>query len=124
MVVKRAFSVGQERRFKMNPLTQEYTKTILEKIESLPPDPGPTSIEETAKELQAMNYQPMLLNDAPGFLELTKSGLVQMVVDVAEKPDATEQHLSLLFYHYALLQRLRRNEPEAWDEVNELMEDD
>ena len=77
----------------MNPLTPEYTQTILEKINSLPPDVSSAEIEETACELQAMNYQPMLLNDAPAFLKLTKSGLVQMVVDVAEKPDATEQHL-------------------------------
>jgi len=108
----------------MNPLTPEYTQKILQQTEALPADSDSAQIAETAGELQAMNYQPMLLNDAPDFLKLTKAGLVQMIVDVAEKPDATEQHLSLLLYHYTLLQRLRRNEPEAWDEVNELMEDD
>ncbi|HKL22090.1 MAG TPA: hypothetical protein VJ904_09805 [Tichowtungia sp.] len=51
-------------------------------------------------------------------------GLLATIKDLAEKPKTTEQHLNLLFYHYALLQRLRRNQPEAWDEVNELMEDD
>ena len=108
----------------MNALTPEYTQTILEKIDALPADISSAQIEETARELEAMNYQPMLLNDVPDFLRITKSRLVDFITDLADRPGMTEQHLSLLFYHYALLQRLRRNEAEAWDEVNELMEDD
>ncbi|MBL7016738.1 MAG: hypothetical protein ISR84_04185 [Kiritimatiellales bacterium] len=110
----------------MKPLTPEYTQVVLHKIEALPPDAPPEQIEQTAAALQAMNYQPTLLNDAPDFFHMTRSGLVQLIVDLTGTPgnELTEQHLSLLFYHYALLQRLRRNEPEAWDEVNELMEDD
>lgn len=109
----------------MNPLTPEYTQTILEKINSLPPDVSSAEIEDTVKELDAMNYQPMLLNDVPDFFHLTKERLSSFISKLtADAKDLTEQHLSLLFYHYALLQRLRRNEPEAWDEVNELMEDD
>lgn len=34
------------------------------------------------------------------------------------------RHLQLLLYHYNLLCRLRDDEAEAWDEVNELYEDD
>ena len=108
----------------MKPLTPEYTEEILHKIETLPPDADPAQIEETAKSLQAMNYQPVLLNDVPDFFHMTKNGLVQLVVDVAGQPEVTEQHLNLLYYHYSLLQRLRNNQPEAWDEINELMEDD
>ncbi len=108
----------------MNANTPEYTQGILHKIEVLPPDAAPAEIEQTAAELQAMNYQPTLLNEVPDFFHMTKPRLVQLVVDVAGRPEATEQHLSLLLYHYTLLQRLRRNEPQAWDEVNELMEDD
>ena len=109
----------------MKPNTPEYTQEILHKIETMPPDADPAEIEETAKELQAMNYQPTLLNDVPDFFHMTKSSLVQLIVDLTGKPDGlTEQHLSLLLYHYSLLQRLRNNEAEAWDEVNELTEDD
>jgi hypothetical protein len=108
----------------MNPNTPEYTQGILHKIETLPPDAAPAEIEETARELRAMNYQPTLLNEVPDFFHMTKSSLIQQVVDVAGRTDATEQHLNLLLYHYTLLQRLRCNEPQAWDEVNELMEDD
>lgn len=108
----------------MNPNTPEYTQTILHKIEALPPDADPTAIEEAATELELMNYSPLLLNDVPNFLRIQKAELVQLIIDVAAEPKTTEQHLSLLHYHYALLQRLRRREPEAWDEIHELMEDD
>jgi hypothetical protein len=108
----------------MNSLTTEYTQRILHKIDRLPPDAAPAEIESTAAELQAMNYQPILLNEVPDFFHLTKSSLIQLIVDLTGHPDLTEQHLNLLLYHYTLLQRLRRNEPEAWGEVNELMEDD
>ena len=33
-------------------------------------------------------------------------------------------HLKLLYYFYELLTRLRQDDPAAWDEVNELYEDD
>jgi hypothetical protein len=108
----------------MNPNTPEYTQKILSQIAELPPDAEPEQIEEAAAELELMNYTPLLLNDVPGFLRIKKAELVQLITDVAKDPKTTEQHLSLLVYHYALLQRLRRREPEAWDEINELMEDD
>jgi hypothetical protein len=109
----------------MHPLTPHYTQEILKKIAALPPDAAPAEVEETARELKAMNYQPMLLNDVPDFFHLTKERLSRLIGELtADSEKLTEQHLNLLVYHYNLLQRLRRNEPEAWDEVNELMEDD
>lgn len=108
----------------MKALTAEYTQQVLKKIEALPQDASPQQIQQTADQLSAMSYQPMLLNDAPDFFHITKDRLGQMVNELANEPNTTEQHLNLLVYHYELLQRLRRDEPEAWDEVNELMEDD
>ena len=32
--------------------------------------------------------------------------------------------MKIMLYHFKLLTRLRKNEPEAWDEVNELYEED
>jgi hypothetical protein len=109
----------------MNALTADYTDQICKEIESLPEDADQSRINETLQRLQAMNYQPILLVDAPGFLTMTRAGLLEFIRNlVKEKNELTEQHLSLLVYHYRLLQRLRRDEPEAWDEINELMEDD
>ncbi len=41
-----------------------------------------------------------------------------------ELDDILEKHAGLLVHHYRLLVRLRANEPEAWDEVTELYDED
>jgi len=37
---------------------------------------------------------------------------------------ATEQDLNLLLHQYQFRGRLRRNDPDAWDEISELWEED
>lgn len=109
----------------MDKLTPKYTQNILSEIDALPPDADAVAIEQTVDRLNAMNYQPLLLTDTPQFLTFTTSGLREYIQQLTQtQKDLSEQHLSLLLYHYKLLQRLRRDEPEAWDEINELMEDD
>lgn len=109
----------------MKPLTPEYTAQIQQQLQELPPDAAEATISETADRLAAMNWQPTLLADPPDFKTLTKDKLKAFIKQLtASSKDLTEQHLSLLLYHYRLLQRLRNDEPEAWDEINELMEDD
>lgn len=109
----------------MKALTPEYTQQVLQQIQDLPPDAEVTAIEQTAEQLKAMNWQPILLTDLPDFVRFTKEKLLVFIEQLtANKQDLTEQHLSLLLYHYRLLQRLRNDESEAWDEINELVEDD
>lgn len=87
-----------------------------------------------------MSYSPVLLIPTPGFLRmkakeieqeservraLSAEELVQAGMPANEDAEAYKaNHLRLLDYHYRLLARLRLDEPEAWDEVNELYEDD
>ncbi len=110
----------------MKPLTPEYTLEVLQQIESFSADAKPAKIEETAERLKSLNYQPMLLIDVPEFLKMTRTDLIRFIRNLTSqrKTDLTEQHLSLLLYHYRLLMRLRQNEAEAWDEVSELVEND
>lgn len=109
----------------MKPLTPEYTQEILQQIQDLPADADAAAIEKAADQLKAMNWQPTLLVDYPDFITTTRSELTTFIEELtAQQDDLTEQHLSLLVYHYKLLQHLRNDEPEAWDEINELMEDD
>jgi len=98
----------------------------------------PEKIRQTASVLKGMNYTPILLSDFDGFLSVSSAeffpGLEQVInspdVDASALPPGETQEsfrhkkVSLLLYHYKLLNRLRRGEPEAWDEINELMEDD
>ena len=106
---------------------------------SLQPEDSPDAVERTAKALESMKYTPILLIRTPGFLRFSHDQFLDELERVARMPETElseklpadgeldekrREHLRLLLYHYRLLLRLRRDEPEAWDEVNELFEDD
>ena len=98
----------------------------------------PAKIEKTADVLKGMRYSPILLSDFEDFLTADSKRFFSELEKVLASPDVQETSLpsgetqesfrskkaSLLLYHYKLLNRLRRDEKEAWDEINELMEDD
>lgn len=99
---------------------------------------NPQKIRQTAQVLEGMRYSPILLSDFDDFLSVDSTRFFPELEKVLNSPDIAEQELpsglnqdefrekkaGLLLYHYKLLNRLRRGEPEAWDEINELMEDD
>ena len=98
----------------------------------------PVMIEKTAEVLKGMRYSPILLSDFDDFLTVDSKRFFSELEKVLASPDIPDASLpdgesqesfrnkkaSLLLYHYKLLNRLRRDEKEAWDEINELMEDD
>jgi len=109
-------------------------------LKEFPSDAPASKIEETAKTLEGMNYEPVLLLKTPGFLRMGIKDLESEIERVTRMPDAEmmaegfaananfsafkAKHLQLLIYHYGLLCRLRNDEPTAWDTINELYEDD
>jgi hypothetical protein len=116
-------------------------RTDIENLEStLPEDPGPGLIERTARELESLSYEPLLIIPVDGFIRMGREDFLQQCrfvltlsdAEVADLPVAYTQdperirqdQLRLLVSQYDLLVRLRRDEPEAWDEVHELYEDD
>lgn len=103
---------------------------FLEYVDQLPQDSEDASIAETARRLRDLNYAPVLLLETPGFLELTKPKLRAEIGKIIAMPDSAihevdntiefkSNHIRLLIYHYELLQHLRKDEPEAWDIINE-----
>lgn len=98
----------------------------------------PEKIRQTAEALIGMRYSPILLSDFDNFLTVDSTRFFPELERVLNSSDIPEDQLpkgidqagfrdkqvSLLLYHYKLLNRLRRGEAEAWDEINELMEDD
>lgn len=107
------------------PTTPEFTQDILDQIQKLPPDSAEAAIQQTAQRLRNMNWEPTLLVTPPDFLTITKTRLLEFVAQlVVNGKEHTKQDLSLLLYHYRLLQNLRTDQPDAWDRINELMEDD
>ena len=115
-------------------------KQITEKFAGLPEDAAPEAIERTAAELRMQNFSPNLLVETPGFTSMTRAEVTAEAVRVNELPDDRlppfnpdsfegadafrQRQVELLHYYFELLTRLRRDEPEAWDFVHELYEDD
>ncbi len=109
-------------------------------LEAFPADAVAEKIESTARVLEGMNYEPVLLLKTPGFLRMGKRALcdeIGRVVDLlpeqmlaagfglgANYEEWKARHIQLLLYHYGLLCRLRDDEPAAWDTIYELYEDD
>jgi len=109
-------------------------------LKEFPNDAPAAKIEETARTLEGMNYEPVLLLKTPGFLRMNRKELEteiervnqmttqeMMLEGFSENAHFNEfkiKHLQLLIYHYGLLCRLRTDDPEAWDVINELYEDD
>ncbi|MDD4735670.1 MAG: hypothetical protein PHP44_06145 [Kiritimatiellae bacterium] len=111
-----------------------------ERVAKYPDIHAPEKIASTATDLENMKYHPILLIDTPNFLHMNSADLLNELnrlsamsaedwtaagcPDSASHAEFREKHIGLLLYHYALLYRLRNDEPEAWDEINALYEDD
>ncbi len=115
----------------------------LEKIEALRDDvramtdiDEPDMINETAARLKGLNYTPPVSVGLDTFLTFTTAGLVREIDRIIDLPDAEMAHLggrektgiwavklehvSVLVFYFKELAALRRQVPEAWDEVDEL----
>lgn len=111
----------------MDTLTTEHTQSIRKEIEALPGDSSSAEIEQAARQLEGDCYEPLLIHKPANFLRITKDGLLSFIDELAvqaKSEEITEQDLNLLLHQYRFLQRLRKNDPEAWDEVTELWEED
>jgi hypothetical protein len=111
----------------MNPLTPEHVQSVCKALESLPDDVSDDRIEQTAARLEKISYEPLLIRRPPGFLRITRDRLLAFIHELATasgEGQATEQDLNLLLHQFRFLQRLRQNDPEAWDEISELWEED
>ncbi|VGO19022.1 hypothetical protein [Pontiella sulfatireligans] len=109
-------------------------------LKEFPCDAPADKIESTARVLEGMTYEPVLLLKTPGFLRIGRMALekeLDRVVQLTTKEMMAEgfgpnanfnefkaKHIQLLIYHYSLLCRLRSDDPAAWDIINELYEDD
>ncbi len=109
-------------------------------IKEFPHDAPADKIESTARDLESLNYEPVLLLKTPCFFRMGRNDLEKeiervhektikemMAEGVAETANFNEfkaKHIQLLIYHYGLLCRLRTDDPVAWDTINELYEDE
>lgn len=124
----------------------EHTRFLSEK-ESLLEEAGRLediadrdAVEETAETLERYNYAPTLLWPINLFTRMDREKLLRVMREAAEAPekefleygfspdeDLDEKRIlqmRALLNHYRFLLRLRAGEAEAWEEFNELYEDD
>ena len=113
---------------------------IIKKFNELPGDASDAEIKNTASELEMLAFSPVLLIETPGFLYMGKSEITaeaERVLSIPESDlpeyddsafagpdDFRRKQVDMLYFNYELLCRLRKGQPEAWDYIHELYEDD
>lgn len=115
----------------------------LEKIEAVKDDirkmsdiDEPEMLNDTATRLKGLNYTPPVSVPLNTFLHLTTTELLAEIDRISLLPDGEMphleggenlgpwdiklEHISVLVFYFKELAELRRQVPEAWDEVDEL----
>ena len=107
-------------------LNTENIRDLMKELNGLPEDSCKDTITSTRKELEGYNYSPLLTIDVPDFLSATRDDIVSFITRTVEThaDEVDPSDLSLIVYHYRLLQKLRCSDPESWDHVTELMDED
>lgn len=107
-------------------IDSNFVRELVQELTQLPKDPGVDTIESTRKELEGYNYFPLLTIDVPNFLSATRNDIVNFITRTVETRanEVNPVDLSLIVYHYRLLQKLRNNDPESWEQITELMDED
>jgi hypothetical protein len=107
-------------------IDSNFVRELVRELTQLPKDPNVDTIESTRKELEGYNYFPLLTIDVPNFLSATRNDIVNFITRTVETRanEVKPVDLSLIVYHYRLLQKLRNNDPESWEQITELMDED
>lgn len=129
---KRVMKAGQEFLAKID----AFKATI----SALPDIVDVTCIQQTVTRLEGLHITPTLILPAKRFLYFSKADMLEEIDRVAklteqelqqqgveltqEMQQVKLEQIGLLVYHFKLLTRLRRDVPEAWDEIDELYGDD
>lgn len=120
--------------------------TFLAKIDALKaeiaalPDVETNDVQQAAIRLQEIHFTPTLMLPVERFLYWSKSDLLTEIDRVASLTEADLraqgvalaqtaeeiklEQIGLLVYHFKLLTRLRHDEAEAWDKIDELYAED
>ena len=118
----------------------ELADRCIEELRGLDVSVDEAAVSRTRERLERQSYAPTLIIPTPGFLSYSKDDVLEEISRVVGLSDREmlaigfeperdfvemkSRHIELLAYHFKLLVRLRRDEPEAWDEVDELFGED
>ena len=118
----------------------EYAEEKKREIDRSASEWSAEQIERTASDLERLGYDPLFLIDVKGFVRFTAKEAKEAIDRILSMKDERLQELQagtnrsaedlkqttigILVSQFTLLERLRAEEPEAWDEIHELYEDD
>jgi len=114
----------------------EKIDQLKEEVSRLPDITDRANIEQTAVRLEGLHYAPPLFMPVSDFLRLTTKSLLEEIDKILAMPDQEAcqlvsddskkcedlclQHISVLVYHYKQLVLLRQEDPDTWDEIDEV----
>jgi len=117
----------------------DYT-SFMKKVKSMQDTAETARVEQVARDLERMTYEPIFLLPIPGFLRMRAGDLTAYAdqlrgltdeelaayggYHMRDREQLIGTQLSMLLRNFRLLVRLRDDIPEAWDEIHELYEDD
>jgi NifB/MoaA-like Fe-S oxidoreductase len=122
---------------------QEFSAKVADfkaEITALPDVDDPDHIQQTVTRLEQVHFTPMLRLPVDQFLSFSKADLLAEIdrvaalsehdiraqgVEMTRSLEETKlEQIGLLVYHFKLLTKLRQDDPETWDEIDELYVDD
>ncbi|MGL1933272.1 MAG: hypothetical protein OCC45_16180 [Desulfotalea sp.] len=114
----------------------EKVAHLIEDVRCLEDMVGKETIEQTAIRLEGLHYAPPVTTPVKTFLRLTSNSLLAEIDKILDMPDQEAcalapdnpkecqdlrlQFISVQIYYYKQLMQLRQENPEAWDEVDEM----
>lgn len=103
-------------------------KESLRRLEEIEEVTDSVAVKQTAEHLEGKQYYPLLLFPVKNFFFLDKEQIAAELQHLHGDPAVTdefkEMQSNLILTHFELVNRLRRDDPEAWDALFDMIEDD
>ena len=109
---------------------------LQQEVHGLADDFAAEHVEETALQLERLNFAPPIITDLRVFLRLRRLDLVREIDRIVALPEAEVcaladgdqrkcedlrlQYITVLIFYYKKLLALRAGDPGEWDEIDEL----
>jgi hypothetical protein len=120
--------------------TADFCESAVSSLQEIDDAADAARADHVASDLERITYEPLFLLPIDGFLRMRKDDVLCYARELCELADTEiarfsirniespekviETQLRMLLRNFQLLARLRNDEPEAWDEIHELYEDD
>lgn len=118
----------------------EECAVIIKRIRTIEDRSSDQRVAQVAADLKRISFEPIMLIPADGLCSMRTDEVLELAERTAAMSDEEIGQLGLVFsdepervrvdqlkmllHYFSLIVRLRADDPEAWDEIHELYEDD